>query len=636
MTHSNTPGDLSTLALRDVLPQLEATIEQLHEIWALSRGHRDPERARTVTQAIAQSMSPILRIYTQTEDPVELTHLAQKGLGELLERLHLVSDAPWFDHVQQLVTLCERNISDVDTRLSRSPRVTPAPLELVASAASPTLQRGPTKPLVPKAAGAESGHSAPEDLLATPLQVPEGFSKDPLPALTSQQWVEFHARDCFGDVVALLPQRVAQLGEMWSLADVMERRLAANLDAIASLGDEGYQAVEVACQTAIVVDAALCSGLALLAGCVASRDLIALCERLMVTWETDEAMWRAVADAWKLSPNPWLRAVCDRYLESPDVRKQTLAVDVLGYRSWLTERALTKLLREQRLSLSVLLPHLSALSLQERHDCLRGLYGQSASPAGDPDLWWASALSAYPPTLVILEQAALSDTSGQAWFLLALYGERRHAETLLELFARTPTPELARALGWTGLGQAIPTLIGALASDDPPLKHAVAAALERITAAGLFEEIPIPPEQAMDPDVPEPGLDGASLESEFESDRDAAPAGSPDTVTLPAVTLDTWTAYWSENANRFSGELRYRCGLPVSPEVLVNELEHAFRTPSDRRYLHHELVMRTGQRVSFDPHQWVTEQQAAIEQWREVARRCATQPGTWFRLPIGY
>ncbi len=637
MTHSDTSTEPSTLALNAVLPQLESALEHLQEVWLLSRGYRDPERASAVTEAIGDALGPVFRIYTLAEDPVELTHLAQRGLDGLLERLHSVADAPWFDHVQQLVSLCGKDVTEADTRLRRSLVVNPEPIRLTASGSSPALQRGPTKPLLPKAINMQAAEVHGE-LGAQPLPTPNGFSKDPLPALTSRQWVEFHARDCFGDVIALLPQRVTQLGEMWSLADVIERRLSANLDAIAALGDDGYQAVETVCQTAVVVDEALCSGLALLAGAVASRDLLALCERLMLTWETDVSMWKAVADTWKLSRNPWLGAVCDRYLQSPDVRKQALAVEVLGYRSWLTEKDVARLLREEKLPRASLLPHLSALPLQERHDWLRRLYGNSVSPVGDPDLWWASALSAYPPTLDILEQAALTDTTGQAWLLLALYGERAHADSLLELFTQHPTPILATAVGWTGLGRAIPSLIAGLTSEDPALENAIAAALERITGAGLFEEITVTPEHAMDPDVPEPNLDGpnSSLESEFNDPRDPAPEGSPDTVILPAVSEEIWRQYWTENAERFSGELRYRCGLPASPEVLVNELEHALRTPLDRRYIHYELMMRTGQRVQFDPHQWVSEQHAALDEWRQVARRCSTRPGTWFRLPVAY
>lgn len=630
---------ISSTAASAALAHLEGAIERLHELWLLAQGEQDGAKSSHLGRALLDVFDSVLRIYSTTDDPLSFVQRAQQQLPTLSLALEEVGEAPWFTHALQLTGSCSDDISQADTSLRRSPAAPSQTMSLVASEGSPRLQRGTLDPVLPPL----STDVAPVQLPGAPPSpvgesVPQGFSKDPLPALTRSQWVEFHARDCFGDVVALLPQRVSQQGEMWSLAEVIEQRLAANLDALAALGDEAYRAIDHLCRTALVVDPALCAGLALVAGSVASRDLLSLCERMLLTWETDEPMWGAVADAWKLCPSPWLGALCERYLVSPDPRKRALALNVLGYRSWLKAADVKRTLNDRTMRQSVVLEHLHVLPLQDRHECVRRLYSESASRWGTPELWWAGALSGYHPTTSILEQAVVADTTGQAALLLALYGERQHAETLLEMFSQTPTVELAFALGWAGLGDSVPVLVGALASEDPSLKSAVAMALERITAAGLFEEVEVPPERAMAPDIPEPEFEAqtAPLALQLGETRDSVPEGSPDTIVLPATSQETWSLYWRGNAARFSLGVRYRCGLPASPGGFVDELERAMRTPRDRSLLHRELVMRTGQRVRFDPHQWTSEQHIAIEQWRAVARGCAVQPGTWFSLPVSY
>lgn len=635
MASSANPGN-PTLGLSSVLSQLESALEALQESWLLFRGYKQSHQANALVTLLGDVLTPLLDAYVQRRDPVELVHAAAEQLAPLQERLHQVSDAPWFNYAQELLVSCRRHLAEAETRLRQAPAHAASPLPLRASEGLPSLQRGCAVPLLPASSSTALPAAAP--IADAPGATPPGFAEDPLPQLSHHEWVEFHTRDCFGDIVALLPQRSPQLGEAWAAADVIERRLLANVDAIASLGDSGYRAVEVASEHALVVDSALCAGLALIAGSVASRDLLAVCERLMLTWETDDAMWRAVADAWKLAPSPWLGAVCDRFIRSRDQRKQALALEVLGYRSWLTAKDVLRLLEAKDAPLASVLPHLHHLSPPDRDSWLRRLYAESSNANGDATLWWASAMNGYPPLPVILEHVAPTDSSGQAWLLLALYGERKHADDMLAAFTQSPTAVLAYALGWAGLGGSVPILIAALASEDPTLKGAIAMALERITGAGLFEEVPIAPERAMTPDVPEPTLEPSppGLASELGDTRDAPPEGSPDTIVLPAITQPTWAAYWQQNAANFAPTHRYRCGQPASPTVFVDELEQALRTPADRRLIHRELIMRTGRRVHFDPHQWVEEQRGAIEQWRQTARACPVPAGTWFRLPITF
>lgn len=630
------PTSEDSLTQSGALSSLERALECLHELWMLISRTAQPEQTQSLTSALNDVLAPILRIYLQTEDPALLTDQALIALKTLAEQMSQSKDAVWHADGQRLTERCLELVSEADTRSRQVPSPTLLPNRLTASSTLPALQRRPLSPILLPTSNVEVPAPALESDEDDRRETPEGFNRDPLPMLTPAQWTEFHARDCFGDIVALLPQRVSQLGESWTLATTIEQRLVTNLDAIAALGDDGYRAIEAACRTAVVVDEALCAGLALVSGCVAGRDLLALTERLLLTWEADEAMWTAVAASWKLCPNRWLPTVCSSYLRSNDPRKQALAVDVLGHRGHLTAENITRLLTKGPLEPRMVLPYLHVLPLDQRHDWLRQLYARGTSAVGETQWWWASALADYAGLTGILEEVVSRDPASEAWLVLALHGERKHAETLLAAFTETPTPELARALGWAGQGKAIPLLIAALASEDPVLKNAIAMALERITGAGLFEEITLEPELVMDPDVPEPpiGDEKPTLASELEDPRDVAPEGSPDTIVLPAITQETWRMYWEENAPRFSADVRYRCGRPVAPDVFIDELEHGLRTPGDRRLIHRELMIRTGKRVHFDPLQWVEEQRLAIEQWRSATKSCVVRSGTWFRLPI--
>lgn len=632
MTPPAPPGQSAHQILSPALSQLEAALENLHEVWLLCRGSKQTEQANSSIRSLWAVLDPVLRMYAHTEDPVGLLANAQRELPAFEGTLDQLHGAPWLAHAKRLVADTSRQLQEAVTRLRYSQAVLLAPPSLKASLGTPALQRGTATPLLPKLAVEPA---PPQPSVPSSTHPPEGFDKDALPVLTKAQWVEFHARDCFADIVAMLPQRTPQLGEAWAMAEIIEQRLLANLDGLASLGDAGYRSLETIVEQALVIDAPLCAGLALVTGSLWGRDGLALCERFLLTWETDDAMWQAAADAWKLSPNPWLEALCAHYLKSRDLRKVRLGIAVMGYRSWLTVGELERLQRRNDVPLDWWLPHLHVLPLATRHDVLRGLYTRHQTPVGEPQLWWASALCGYPPTPTILEQAAPNDDSGEGWLLLALYGERRHAEQLLAVFQTAPTPALARALGWAGVGKAIPVMIAALVSDDPTLKEAIAAGLERVTGAGLFEEVVIPAEQAMDADVPEPTFppEGApTLASEVNDPRDAPAEASLDTVVLPAVSHETWSAYWKENQNRFAADTRYRQGAQASPAVFATELRDAQRTPRDRRLIHSELVMRTGRRVQFDPDQWVPEQRVALEQWLQIASGCVVTAGTWFRL----
>lgn len=212
-------------------------------------------------------------------------------------------------------------------------------------------------------------------------------------------------------------------------------------------------------------------------------------------------------------------------------------------------------------------------------------------------------------------------------------GDRADAELLLDAFAQDPKPFLAEALGFAGLARAIPFLLSALSQEDEDLKSEAALALERMTAAGLFEEVPVAPEEVMDPEIDEPlpASSGPGLAVALSDPRDLPEEGSPDMMLLPARSEPTWRAYFEAHEASYHPERRYRIGRPVEPSALVSELEFSLRTPRDRRRIHEELVIRTGRRVEFDPGDWTAWQRAAISAWKGRISEVALPVGTWER-----
>jgi len=54
-------------------------------------------------------------------------------------------------------------------------------------------------------------------------------------------------------------------------------------------------------------------------------------------------------------------------------------------------------------------------------------------------------------------------------------------------------------------------------------------------------------------------------------------------------------------------------------------------TPYERRLLQRELIVRTGEHVRFDPHDWIVIQEEALKQWEGPARRASGAAGQWAR-----
>jgi hypothetical protein len=161
-----------------------------------------------------------------------------------------------------------------------------------------------------------------------------------------------------------------------------------------------------------------------------------------------------------------------------------------------------------------------------------------------------------------------------------------------------------------------------------------AYALDRMTGARLMDEVEVPPETIAVADVEEPDTGepkAPSLARAVSDPRDRPSEGSSDTATQPTIDQDRWRAFWVERGGDYKAGLRYRRGNPYTPAVSCWELDTLPLTPGERRWLQRELVVRTGQMVRFDPHDFVRVQEEALGDWMKVARKSGGPAGSWTR-----
>jgi hypothetical protein len=197
-----------------------------------------------------------------------------------------------------------------------------------------------------------------------------------------------------------------------------------------------------------------------------------------------------------------------------------------------------------------------------------------------------------------------------------------------------PSPGLVAAVGWAGAPEAVPALIELLDHKDPAVQLAAAQALDRITGAGLLEEVEVEPEVIAVADVEEPDVGEAKpqpLARAVSDPRDLPSEGANDTITRPTLRADLWQAWWAERLPEIRPGARYRRGRPYAPVVSLWELDAWALPVSERRLLQRELVVRTGHAVRFDPHDLVAVQEEALRQWEPLAQRAGAAPGGWSR-----
>ncbi|WP_437320646.1 hypothetical protein [Sorangium sp. So ce385] len=515
------------------------------------------------------------------------------------------------------------------------PIARPKTFEELKAAVEALKQRAPAPGALPAAAEARPlAARRDDDPPARPA--PPGFARELGAAIDDLAFLRARTRECFEEVAMVGMQRAPLLGDPFRGALVLERRMLAAIDVIAAIGAPALEHVPRLVAEAPVKDPSLAFASAMVLGCFAGRDALAAAELALLRSERDKAFIEELGAALKLVPHELLPLALRGLLREPEPLVRAMAIDVLGYRGLATEDELVAAASDEAAPVAArALYHLACGPSQRLPELI-----QRALAAEDPALreaaWTAMALSDHPHASIALRGAMEASEGGDAAaLLLAIAGDEADARHLVARAFEAPREGLLAAVGWTGAASAVPLLIDLLERDgDKAVKLAAAFALDRITGAGMWEEVPVEDEEIVvadppDPDVGEPReLKLAQLVSD---PRDLPPAPAPEMVELPTVDAARWRAFWMERCQGWDLGARYRRGRPYAPEVVLDELDAGRVTPAERRHLQRELIVRTGAFVRFDPHDFVVAQEEAIAAWRPIAARASGAPGRWTR-----
>lgn len=472
---------------------------------------------------------------------------------------------------------------------------------------------------------------------------PPGFARDIRPALSMHQFVLDRVRLCFEEITMVGVQRAPLLGDPWRGSRTLERRLIANIDAIAAMGPASFEALESLVLDSPLKDPPRVFGIAMTLGCIAGRDALAMAERVFAAFEVDDPQHGAqLGAALKLVPHPHLPLLLRTFLADPDPARRALAIDVLAYRGMATQDELGRAGRDEPEVAATALPWLAVT----RHPALRDAV-DAALEGPTPGLRNAARLAMVlggdlrAVTALLQALDADEEEAEPAASLLGVVCGPQEAELLLRRALAGPTRQSVAAVGWAGSVNAVVPLMGLLRHEDEAVVLAAAYALDRLTNAGLYEDAVVEADEIVAPDVPTPDLgDGPPPLARVVSDpRDLPAEPSTETLRRPSTNPERWRLWWNEKREAFNPEARWRRGYAYTPLVSWRELDRWQCTPGERRLLHTELVARTGDYVRFDTHDFVPVQEESIAAWEPVARRASGNPGSWnlprSRNPLG-
>ncbi|WP_441286935.1 hypothetical protein ACSRUE_32220 [Sorangium sp. KYC3313] len=585
----------------------------------------------------------------------ELLRGARGWLEQAAARLALVPPAPPLDLPPMLASRDRPRLHAVQ-RASLAPLIKvpePPPAELVAKPPPPIprprtfeeltaavealKQQAPAPGALPAAAEVRPPAARPDEGAARP--VPPGFAPEIGDAIDDLAFLRARARECFEEVAMVGMQRAPLLGDPFRGALILERRMLAAIDVIAAIGAPALEHVPRLVADAPVKDASVAFAGAMVLGCFAGRDALAAAELALLRSGKDRAFIDALGAALKLVPHEHLPLALRSLLREGEPLVRAMAIDVLAYRGFATEDELVAAASDDEAPVAACaLHHLGCTPCPRLPELIQRALASTAAP--DPALreaaWTAMALSDHPHAPPAL-RGALDEADGAdgAALLLALAGDEADARLLASRVAEAPRRGLIFAVGWAGAAAAAPLLIDLLERDvDGDVKLAAAYALERITGAGMWEEVAVEDEEIFVADPPEPDV-GEPRElklAQLVSDPNDLPeAPAPEMTEQPTVDAARWRAFWRERCQGWDMSARYRRGRPYTPEVVLDELDTGRVTPGERRLLQRELILRTGHFVRFDPHDFVVAQEEAIQAWRPIAARASGAPGRWTR-----
>jgi hypothetical protein len=457
------------------------------------------------------------------------------------------------------------------------------------------------------------------------------------------------ARNCLEELAGLGNMRRPVALEPWA-APVTERRLLARVDAIVACGQDVLPRLVREIEDRPIPDPELTWALVFLFGSLSGGDAVDQVVRLVLSADLDAPdMLLFVADALALAPSPALERPLRAWLDParpPALRAAALAA--LGRRRLLGfgDAAAAADDADKRVALAATRAlgftsggmDASVLDQQLRHK--------------DPDIVRAALVSALQLRCRLgLERARDLTATGKgdvadAALFLGVVGDADAWEPLAAAARKSPTPGVLEALGWFGSLRAVEILLDVLEGKDKEAKSAAAAALHRLTGAGLADEekedkkdgdadaaaaAAAPPRRpsARDADVD----DEAPPPPPPKKPEEPKPLGGPFEKPVRVAELSTkperWGDYWQKVRPTADPTRRHRFGHFWSPEDPLWELDDDISGSGDRELAHLELVARTGADVPIDLSDFVSRQRQRIADLRAHAARAGARGGDW-------
>ena len=647
---------------------------------------------RPVAGCIERALEAEYAIFDERGDRLEAAQAAINALSEALAALapHAKVDeiAPALPHLDEARTALASAQEPLSRMFPSPPR---PPVDLRASKETPTLHAPARPPLVPKLRIATPPTPPPVEAAPPPLpdvqtieelqeamkelkrraekraaegkeqaaarkaaaeapkpkgpeleEVPPGFAAKIGKPVPHDEFIALKGRELFEEVAMVGMQRTPLLGDPFRTCAFLERRLLCAVDALVGYGFTAIARVEPMVIDFPAKDSSRAFGAAMVLGCIDGRDALAAAERVLrYCGAGDPEVAKGFGDALKLVPHPALPTMLRTMLRDPDPDYRALALDVLVYRDLATGEELVAALSDPS-------PRVAALALPKL-----ALMRWTGLPAAldvatihdDPTLreagWLAMAYSGHMHAVNVLEANIGTPFGERAIEHIGILAESKDAERLLTKMQESPTESSVSAVGWAGHPASIPVLIALLANRQAkkPVKAAAAKALDRITGARLYDAVEMDPEAIAVPDIPDPDVGDldpkpkpATLAEKVSDPRDLPGKGAPDTMQLPTTNPERWKAWWKEASGLYQAHARYRRGHPYTPLISLWEMSDGWIvTPYERRLLQRELIVRTGEHVRFDPHDWIPIQEEALKQWEGPARRASGAAGQWAR-----
>ncbi len=471
-----------------------------------------------------------------------------------------------------------------------------------------------------------------------PPQDARGFSGGSVFSFTPAGWARTRLEVYFQELCGLLRSRTPQMGESWKSISFIEARALALLDAIHGLGAD-LEYLEVIAEHCPAPDPGLVEGLAIALGSLTGRDGLAASERYFAKWESEEDFPAALLASWSVLENPVVDEVAHAWLSHPRPERRALAFRLLARRQRVATEYLERALGDDPLvAAAALVPFVLRGTESVRYRLDEVSARLTALPSMGTEhqelanaFQLAGVLAGYPHSYqhVLAACRVGQENSGT---IAGIGAEQSDAQRLLDWTMENPNVQLVEALGWAGDPSCLPHLIGLLSHQDQPIVFAAAQSLERITGAGLVDELELPAEAVMEND-PFSEPDAEPLKRRETDPRDPFDEPSPDTMLLPSIEPERWRAYIVQNQAALIPGVRTRRGYQYTHMVSIHELREVVGAPRERVALCHELVLRTGRYFYFDVHSFVAVQEAELERISGLFAEIAPSPGL-FALPM--